>query len=86
MEPIQFSISLNGGTASIGSVNGDTEDLVQTYGLILTQYTSGDDTLIFLRFFYFENDLAGKDLRIIVIFTLPNNNVFTFPTVTASYI
>jgi hypothetical protein len=49
MEPKQLSITLNGGTASIVSVNGDTENLVQTYGLILTQYTSGDDTLIFLR-------------------------------------
>ena len=41
MEPIQLSISLNGGTASISSVNGETNDLVdfytQTYGLILTQ-------------------------------------------------
>ena len=41
MEPIKFSISLNGGTASISSVNGETNELVdfytQTYGLILTQ-------------------------------------------------
>jgi hypothetical protein len=85
MLSIQFSISVSIGVASI-SVNGETKNLDTKYGLILSQQASGNDTNIFLNSFYFNDDLANKDIQILLTFTLKNKNSYTFPLITATYL
>ena len=45
-------------------MNGDSDNLELTYGLILTQQVSGTDTFIFLTSLYFDSDLVNQKLLI----------------------
>ncbi len=67
-------------------MNGDEDNIVETYGVILNQETSGEDVLIYITSLYFEKDLADKSLQIIIKFTQTSNTTYIFPTITAIYL
>ena len=67
-------------------MNGDDINIESTYGVILSQETSGNDILIYITSLYFENDLANKKFQIILTFTQSSNKSYTFPIITATYL
>ncbi len=67
-------------------MNGEKDNIVETYGVILNQEKSGEDVLIYITSLYFEKDFADKSLQIIIKFTQTSNMTYIFPTITAIYL
>ena len=57
MSPQIYTVYKATGTSSV-TVNGEKDNNVQTYGVIMNQETSGDDTLIYITSLYFNKNLA----------------------------
>jgi hypothetical protein len=85
MAPLLYQVNLNQGTSSV-TVNGQTDNIQETYGIIVSQITKDFETLIFLTSQYNNEDLVNQTLSIILTFTLDSMNVFTFPPITATYL